>query len=126
VIVLRRRVEGEHGGRRRERAARQATVPVVGAGPPLEQPPNEGAQSGIELIAVGPGHDGWRRIRFHSGWAAFVGSFQMAQCQQRIVGVFAVGRAVRPGAEEAAAVGPERVDEIEARIPKAGDWHVQR
>ena len=44
----------------------------------------------------------------------------MAERQQRVVGVLAVGVVVGPGAEEAAAIGPQRVDEIEARLAEAG------
>ena len=50
----------------------------------------------------------------------------MTQRQQRVEGVLAVNRVVGPGAEEAAAIGPERVHEIEARIAQARDRHVQR
>ena len=44
----------------------------------------------------------------------------MAQSQQRVEGVFAVNRVVGPGPVEAPTIGPERVDEIEARIADAG------
>ena len=43
----------------------------------------------------------------------------MAQRQEGVVRVFAVHRVVGPSAEEAAAIGPERVDEIEARLAQA-------
>ena len=58
--VARRRVEGEHRGRRRERAARQMSFPVVRGRPAIEQPAAEEAQRRIKSIAVERRHDGSR------------------------------------------------------------------
>ena len=44
---------------------------------------------------------------------------QMTECQQAVLGVLAVEHVVLPVAVERPAAAPERVDEVEARLPQA-------
>ena len=112
VAVSSRGIEREHGGARRQRAARQMAVPMIGRGTTLEQAASKRVERSIELRNVEHRHD-----RFEA---------QVAERQERVVGVFAVHRIVGPRAEESAAVGPERIHEIEARLAQSGHRHVQR